>query len=327
MQANGDPKLMKDFAGKRVWVAGAGGMVGTALVRRLSSEDCSILAPTRAELDLTRQQDCENWVVANKPDMVFLAAAKVGGIIANRDFPAEFAYKNQSIQMNVINSTFKAGIQKLVFLGSACMYPRDAVQPLKEDQLMTGPLEPTNEAYGVAKLAGMQLCQSYRRQYGVDFITVLPTNSYGPKDNYDLETSHVPAALMVKCHQAKQKGDEFLPVWGSGRPTRDFLHVDDMADGIVALAKRYSGEAPVNLGSGVETSIQELAEAVKKAVGFDGVLQFDANKPDGAPRKVLDTSFMKNIGWQPRHNISSGMKHAYDWYLDNIVGAESSELA
>lgn len=303
-----------DVRGKRVWVAGHAGMVGSALVRRLAFEDCTVLTAPRAALDLTRQTDVESWVRANKPDLVLLAAAKVGGIIANRDLPADFAYINQVIQTNVIHAAHRIGVEKLVFLGSACMYPRGGVQPLAEDQLMTGPLEPTNEAYAVAKIAGMQLCQSYRRQYGADFITVLPTNSYGPKDNYDPLTSHVPAALMVKCHEAKVSGASSVEVWGSGNPTRDFLHVDDMADGILAATKLYSGTAPVNIGSGTETSIRELADAIADAVGFEGMLKFDASKPDGAPRKILDISKMKSLGWTPHYSLPSGMKHAYEWY-------------
>jgi GDP-L-fucose synthase len=309
---------MVNLEGKKVWVAGASGMVGSAIVRRIKREACVILAPSRKELDLTRQQQVEDWVAINKPDVVFLASAKVGGIVANRDYPADFAYINQVIQSNVIHSAFKFSVEKLVFLGSACMYPRDVSQPLCEDQIMTSALEPTNEAYGVAKIAGMQLCQSYRRQHGADFITVLPTNSYGPCDNYDLETSHVPAALMVKCHNAKIAREGHIEVWGSGTPTRDFLHVDDMADGIVELAVNYSDEAPVNLGSGTETSIRELAMAISEAVGFQGDLQFDASKPDGAPRKLLDNTKMCALGWEPKHSLLSGMEHAYEWYKKNV---------
>jgi len=305
-----------EIAGKRVWIAGHTGMVGSALVRRLTSEDCTLLTAGRAELDLTRQADVENWVEANKPDLVLLAAAKVGGIIANRDFPADFSYDNQVIQTNIMHAAFKAGAEKLVFLGSACMYPRDAKQPLVEDQLMTGPLEPTNEAYGTAKLAGMQLCQSFRRQHGADFITVLPTNSYGPNDNYDPVTSHVPAALMVKCHEAKESGAPHIEVWGSGKPARDFLHVDDMVDAIISVTRHYSDEAPINIGSGTETSISELAEAIAGAVGFGGDLKFDASKPDGALRKILDSKKLTALGWKPRYSLQSGMKHAYDWYRE-----------
>jgi len=303
-----------EIVGKRVWVAGHAGMVGSALVRRLGCENCTVLTVSREALDLTRQADVERWVEANKPDLVFLAAAKVGGIIANRDFPADFAYINQVIQTNIIYACFKAGVEKLIFLGSACMYPRTAEQPLVEDQIMTGLLEPTNEAYGVAKIAGMQLCQSMRRQHGVDFITVLPTNSYGPHDNYDPVTSHVPAALMVKCHEAKASSAPYVEIWGSGSPTRDFLYVDDMADGIISAAKLYSEEAPVNIGSGVETSIAGLAEAIAEAVGYKGKLRFDPDKPDGAPRKILDNTKLKALGWKPNYSLTSGMKHAYEWY-------------
>ena len=312
---------MSDFnlKGKRIWVAGHTGMVGSALMRRLATEDCLLLSATHGALDLTRQADVEDWVHENKPDLVFLAAAKVGGIVANRDFPADFSYINQAIQSNVIQASFDSGVEKLVFLGSACMYPRTAPQPMSEDQMMTGPLEPTNEAYAVAKIAGMQLCRSIRLQHGRDFITVLPTNSYGPCDNYDPVTSHVPAALMFKCHQAKLAGAGFIDVWGSGKPTRDFLHVDDMADALILVARCYSDDAPINIGSGLETSIHALAEAISAAVGFKGELRFDAGKPDGAPRKILDNSKLNALGWEPKHTLQSGMKHAYDWFLENVA--------
>lgn len=303
-----------DLTGKRVWVTGHTGMVGSALARRLEEDDCTILTAARGELDLTRQSDVETWAQANKPDLVLMAAAKVGGIVANRDYPADFAYINQVIQTNVIEASYRAGAEKLVFLGSACMYPRDAAMPLSEDQLMTGLLEPTNEAYGMAKLAGMQLAQAYRAQHGADFVTVLPTNSFGPGDNFDPVTSHVPAALMLKCHEAKLAGADHIEVWGSGTPTRDFLHVDDMADGIIHVAQHYSDAAPINISSGVETSIRALAEAIQGAVGFEGTLKFDHTKPDGMPRKVLDPSKLTALGWQPRQTLASGMEHAYAWF-------------
>lgn len=302
------------FRGKKVWVAGHTGMVGGAIVRRLASEDCEPLVATQQELDLTRQTDVENWVNANRPDIVFLAAAKVGGIVANRDYPADFGYINQMIQCNVIEAALRTDVEKLVFLGSACMYPKNCQQPLTEQQLMSGPLEPTNEAYAMAKLAGMQLCQSYRRQHGADFITVLPTNSYGPGDNFDPVTSHVPAALMLKCFNAKKTGAKHIDVWGSGKPTRDFIHVDDMADGVVFAAKHYGDGAPINIGSGIETSIRELAETIQSAVGFEGELKFDPSKPDGMLRKVLDPSKMRALGWEPRYSLASGMEHAYQWF-------------
>ncbi len=311
------PKLCYDLLGKRVWVAGHTGMVGSALVRRLKREGCTILTVGREQLDLTRQADVENWVAANQPDLVFWAAAKVGGIVANRDYPADFAYINQVMQTNAISACYQQGVEKFIFLGSACMYPRAAAQPLVEHQIMSGPLEVTNEAYGVAKIAGMQLCQSYRQQYGSDFVTVLPTNSYGPGDNYDLETGHVPAAIMVKCHRARVEGRPAISVWGSGAPTRDFLHVDDMADGIVRVAKYYSDIAPINISSGQEVSIQELVTTICEATGFSGQVEFDSTKPDGALRKVLANSKLAQLGWAPEHTLLSGMKHAYDWYKKN----------
>ena len=310
---------MSFFKGKRIWIAGATGMVGASIVRNLSQKPCTLLIPTRSELDLTRQSETEAWARDAKPDIVFVAAAKVGGIAANSTYVADFGYINQVIQSNIIHSAFLAGAKKLVFLGSACMYPRSTSQPMHEDQILTGPLEPTNEPYAVAKIAGMNLCQGYRKQYGVDYITLVPTNSYGPHDNYDPETSHVPAALMVKFHEAKKTGKSTVDIWGTGTPTRDFLHVDDMAGAIVIAAEHYSSATPLNVGSGKEVSIAELASAISNAVGFGGDLVFDKTKPDGAPRKVLDTTKMLNLGWKPQYDLVSGMEHAYKWYQKNVA--------
>lgn len=297
--------------GKRVWVAGHRGMVGSALVRRLSTEDCDILTASKAELDLLRQDAVENWMAENSPDVIFLAAAKVGGIHANNTRPAEFLYENLMIEANVIHAAYKAEVEKLVFLGSTCIYPKYAPQPIPESALLTGSLEPTNEWYAIAKIAGIKLCQAYRRQYGCDFIAAQPTNLYGPGDNYDLDNSHVLPALLRKAHEAKITGAEELVVWGSGTPLREFLHVDDLADAVVHLAKVYSDEEHVNVGSGQEVSIRELAALVCKAVSFKGKLVFDASKPDGTPRKLSDISKLKKLGWDTSRTLREGIKAAY----------------
>lgn len=310
-------KLGFDLKGKRVWVAGHRGMVGAALVRRLASEDCEILAAGRAELDLRRQDAVERWVRDNRPEAVVVAAAKVGGIAANRDFPADFLYENLVIEANVIHAAHAAGVEKLLFLGSSCIYPKHAPQPMAEAALLTGPLEPTNEWYAIAKIAGVKLCQAYRRQFGDDFISAMPTNLYGPGDNFDLAGSHVLPALMRKAHEAKESGAGTLEVWGSGAPLREFLHVDDLADACVFLLKAYSGDEHVNVGSGREVSIRELAELVSEVVGFSGEVVFDATKPDGTPRKLLDTGKLDALGWSARTDLGRGIADTYRWYCDN----------
>lgn len=286
---------------------------------RLASEGCELLTVTHANLDLTRQADVEAWVAATRPQVVFLAAAKVGGIHANNTYPAEFLYDNLMMEANVIHSAWKTGVEKLVFLGSTCIYPKMAPQPIPEEALLTGPLEPTNEWYAIAKIAGIKLCQSYRRQYGCDFIAAQPTNLYGPGDNYDLQTSHVLPALLRKAHEAKLAGAKGMTVWGSGKPLREFLHVDDLADAIVFLAKHYSGDSHVNVGSGEEVSIRELAELVCRTVGFEGRLEFDASKPDGTPRKLADVSRLRNLGWDKARGLRSGLEQTYAAYLDDVV--------
>lgn len=303
--------------GKSVWVAGHRGMVGSALVRRLQSEGCSVLTANRDDADLTRQEEVERWMSANKPQVVFLAAAKVGGIQANNSYPAQFLYENLMIEANIIHAAFQTGVEKLVFLGSTCIYPKLAPQPMPEDALLTGPLEPTNEWYAIAKIAGIKLCQAYRKQYGCDFISAQPTNLYGPGDNYDLETSHVLPALLRKAHEAKISGARALTVWGSGKPLREFLHVDDLADAVVFLAKHYSGESQVNVGSGEEVSIGELAELICKVVGFEGDLDFDASKPDGTPRKLADVSKLEALGWSGARCLEEGLFETYQ-NLDNL---------
>lgn len=305
------------LAGKRVWVAGHRGMVGSALVRRLQSENCTILTVDRAALDLRRQQPVEDWIAANRPDAIFLAAAKVGGILANASRPAEFLHDNLAIQTNVIAAAQSAGVGKMVFLGSSCIYPRLAPQPITEDTLLTGPLEPTNEAYAIAKIAGLKMAAFYRREFGCDFISAMPTNLYGPGDNFDLANSHVLPALIRKAHEAKLAGAAELVIWGTGQPLREFLHVDDCADALVHLAKHYSGESHINVGVGLEISILDLASLVAQIVGFTGAIRTDPSKPDGTPRKLLSVDKLNGLGWQSRIALKDGIAATYRWYLDN----------
>lgn len=303
--------------GKKIWVAGHNGMVGKAVVRQLEKKNCEILTVDRQFLDLTIQQDVNNWLAHNKPDAVILCAAKVGGILANDNYPAEFIYQNLMIETNIINAAHTNEISKLLFLGSSCIYPKHAPQPIKESALLTGPLENTNEWYALAKIAGIKLCQAYRKQYGSNFISVMPTNLYGPYDNFNLETSHVVPALIRKTHEAlKEKNKEIL-VWGSGLPKREFLHVDDCAEGIIFLLENYSGFDHINLGSGEEVSIKKLIEMIKLIIGFKGQTYFDTSKPDGTPRKLLDSAKINNLGWSPRITLKEGLSDTFKWYLDN----------
>jgi GDP-L-fucose synthase len=310
-----------DLKGRRIFVAGHRGMVGGALLRRLVSENCTILTASRKELNLIDQTSVTNWITNNKPDVIFLAAAKVGGILANATYPAEFLYENLMIESNVIHAAHQAGVKKLVFLGSTCIYPKLAPQPIKEESLLTGPLETTNEWYAIAKIAGIKLCQAYRQQYGDDFISAQPTNLYGPGDNYDLQNSHVLPALLRKAHTAKQQNAKELVVWGTGTPLREFLHVDDLADAVVHLARNFSGSDPVNVGSGAEVSIRELAEQVCKTVGFKGELSFDTTKPDGTPRKLTDTTKLKSLGWNKARSLQQGLTETYAQVLKDGVFA------
>jgi GDP-L-fucose synthase len=303
---------------KRVWVAGHRGMVGSAIVRRLASEGCEVITAGRAELDLTDQAATYAWMADRKPDVVFLAAAKVGGILANDSFPADFLRDNLQIEVNIIEGARRAGVEKLVFLGSSCIYPKFAPQPMTEDALLTGPLEPTNEWYAIAKIAGIKLCQAYRKQYGLDFISAMPTNLYGPNDNFDLQSSHVMPALMRKAHEAKLRGDRQLVMWGTGTPRREFLHADDCADALVHLAKVYSGHSHVNVGTGEDISIAELTRLVAEVVGFDGEIVSDPSKPDGTPRKLMNIDLLKSLGWSPRISLREGVADAYRWFLENI---------
>jgi GDP-L-fucose synthase len=308
---------MYDLTGKRVFVAGHRGMVGSAIVRRLAGEKCEVLAAGRDELDLKNQAAVRAWFDRERPDAVILAAAKVGGILANDRYPADFLYDNLMIEANVIEAAFRVSVGKLLFLGSSCIYPKLAEQPIREDALLTGPLEPTNEWYAVAKIAGIKLCQAYRRQHGRDFISAMPTNLYGPGDNFDLGSSHVIPALIRKAHEAKTAGEASFTIWGSGTPRREFLHVDDLADACVFLLKAYSGDEHVNVGSGSDVTIAELAERVAQTVGFTGAIERDETKPDGTPRKLMDSSRLAALGWSPRIGLEDGLAATYEWFLEH----------
>lgn len=311
-----------DLRGKRVFLAGHRGMVGSAIVRRLAAEDCEILTVGRDELDLLDQAGVRRWMADHRPDAVVMAAAKVGGILANDRFPADFLYENIELQTNVIEAAFRSEVGKLLFLGSSCIYPKFAPQPIPEDALLTGPLEPTNEWYAIAKIAGLKLCQAYRRQHGVDYISAMPTNLYGPGDNFHLESGHVIPALMRKAHEAKQAGRKSLQVWGSGKPMREFLHVDDAADALVFLLKTYTGESHINVGTGQDITIAELARTVASVVDGDAKITFDTTKPDGTPRKLLDVSRLFATGWRPRYSLRSGLEQTYAWFLRHIEAGQ-----
>ena len=313
---------MYRLAGKRVWVCGHRGMAGSAIVRRLSGEDCTVLTAPRHTLDLRDGPAVRAWLAANKPDFVFMAAAKVGGILANRDFPADFLYDNLMIEANVIKGTAEAGVEKLLMLGSSCIYPKLATQPIQESALLTGPLEPTNEWYALAKIAGVKLCQAFRAQHGCDFISVMPTNLYGYGDNFDLHSSHVLPALIRKIHDARVIGHAAVEIWGTGSPLREFLNVDDLADACVHLAKTYSDPVAINVGSGQEISIKDLAHLIAGIVGFKGTLVFDASKPDGSPRKLLDCSRLHAMGWSPNIGLRDGIAETYRWYLAQLAGSD-----
>ncbi|NJD31275.1 MAG: GDP-L-fucose synthase [Gammaproteobacteria bacterium] len=305
-------------SGDRVFVAGHRGLVGAAIVRRLRRDGFpNLVLRTHAELDLRSQADVDAFFAAERPEYVFLAAAKVGGIHANDTYPADFIRDNLQIQTNVIDAAWRYRAKKLLFLGSSCIYPKLAPQPLREDSLLTGPLEPTNEWYAIAKIAGIKMCQAYRRQYGFDAISAMPTNLYGPGDNFSLENSHVLPALMRKFHEAKRSGAAEVVVWGTGKPRREFLHVDDLADAVVFLMRNYSDEGLVNVGCGNDLTIRELAETVAKVVGFEGTLRFDTSKPDGTPRKLLDVSRLSAMGWKAQVPLPEGLASTYRWYLDH----------
>ncbi len=302
---------------KRIWVAGHNGMVGSAIVRRLEQENCTILTADRAQLDLTRQEQVENWIDQHKPDAIFLAAAKVGGIHANDIYPADFLYENLAIETNIIRTAYSRNVEKLLFLGSSCIYPKETPQPIKPEQLLTGPLETTNEWYAVAKIAGIKLCQAYRKQHGCNFISLIPTNLYGPGDNYHPENAHVPAALIRRFHEAKLSGAKEVTIWGSGAPLREFMHVDDLADACVFSMRGYNDAEPLNVGTGEEVSIMGFAKMVAKIVGYDGQIKTDSNKPDGMRRKLIDSSKLNNMGWTPRYTLKEGVAEVYKEFCEN----------
>ena len=299
------------LSGKRVWVCGHKGMVGSAVVRRLASEGCEVLTADRSEADLINPAAVDAYMAKHKPHAIFMAAAKVGGILANDTQAAEFLYENTMIATNVIHAAHVHGAEKLLFLGSSCIYPKFAEQPIREDSLLTGPLEPTNEWYAIAKIAGVKMCQAYRKQYGSDFISAMPTNLYGPGDNYDLKTSHVLPALIRKAHEAKEAGETGMEIWGSGSPMREFLHADDCADGLVFLMKHYSEAEHMNLGSGTDIRIDDLARMVMDVVGLEGDLRKDTSKPDGTPKKLMDNSRIAALGWTPKIALRDGIKAVY----------------
>ncbi len=303
----------------KIYVAGHRGLVGSAIVRNLESKGyTNIIGRTHKELDLTDQAAVRAFFDEEKPDVVVLAAAKVGGINANNTQPAMFAYENMQIQCNIINESHKHNVKKLLFLGSTCIYPRMAPQPIPEDALLTGPLETTNEAYAIAKISGLEMCKFYKRQYGDDYISCMPTNLYGPHDNYDLSGSHVMPAMIRKFHEAKVNGNPTVELWGTGTPLREFLYVDDMADACVFLLENYDGEQHVNIGTGKEVSIKELAETVKKTVGYEGEIVWNKDMPDGTPRKLTDVTKLHSLGWKHKVDLEEGVKLAYEWFKENV---------
>lgn len=301
----------------KIYVAGHKGLVGSAILRKLQAEGyANIVTRSHEELDLERQERVEAFFKKERPEYVFLAAAKVGGILANSTYPAQFIYSNLAIQINVIHSSYLYGVKKLLFLGSSCIYPKYCPQPMKEEYLLSGYLEPTNEPYAIAKIAGIKMCQSYNRQYGTRFICAMPTNLYGPNDNFDLQTSHVLPALIRKFHEAKEKGDDEVIIWGTGSPRREFLHVDDLSDACLFLMRNYESSDIINIGTGKDISIKELAEMIARIVDFHGNLKFDTSKPDGMPQKLLDVSKINNLGWKPKIKLEEGIIQTYKWYLN-----------
>ena len=312
---------------RRIWVAGHRGMVGSAIVRCLEARGETVLKVSRADLDLRDQPSVTSWLTRNRPDAIVFAAAKVGGIHANDTLPADFLYDNIALETNVIHGAHVAGIDRLVFLGSSCIYPKFAPQPIREDALLTGPLEPTNEWYAIAKIAGIKLCQAYRKQYGRHYISVMPCNLYGPGDNFDLMSSHVMPALMRKFHEARMTGAPTVSIWGSGTPLREFLHVDDLARGVVFCLDQYDEYEHINCGAGSDVTIAELARLVKDAVGYSGELVMDPSKPDGTPRKLMDSGRIHALGWQPEIELRNGIAATYRWFVDNVADAKQAAAA
>lgn len=304
---------------RNIWVAGHNGMVGSAITRFLRSKGESVITVSRSDLDLRDQGSVTSWLLRNKPDIVVFAAAKVGGIFANDTLPADFIYDNLALETNVIHGAHSAGIERLVFLGSSCIYPKNAAQPIKEEELLTGPLEPTNEWYAIAKIAGIKLCQAYRKQYGRRYISVMPCNLYGERDNFDLTSSHVLPALMRKFHEAKAEGRQTVTVWGTGTPLREFLHVDDLAKGVAFCMDNYDEYGHINCGAGTEISIRDLAATVSDAVGFGGSIVFDETKPDGTMRKLMDSTRIRDLGWKPTISLQEGIASTYRWFLESNV--------
>jgi len=301
--------------GKRVFVAGHNGMVGSAILRRLAREDCSVLTSARDRLDLTRQQAVEDWMHLHRPEIVVIAAAKVGGILANTRYPVDFLHDNLMIEANLIRAAYQTGVQKLLLLGSSCIYPRAAAQPIREDSLLTGPLEPTNQWYAIAKIAGIKLVQAYRQQFGADFISAMPCNLYGPHDNFHPTDSHVIPGLLRRFHEATGAGDASVTCWGSGRPRREFLFVDDLADACIFLLQTYSRPEPINIGTGVDMAVSELAAAVKHVTGFTGEIRWDPSKPDGTMLKRMDVSRLTGLGWQSSTGFREGLQQTYEWFI------------
>jgi len=303
---------------RKIWVAGHNGMVGSAISQQLEENGEIVLKVSRSDLDLRDQVSVTNWMKRNKPDVVVFAAAKVGGIYANNTLPADFLYDNIALETNVIHGAHLADVNRLIFLGSSCIYPKFAPQPIREDALLTGPLEPTNEWYAIAKIAGIKLCQAYRKQYGRDYISVMPCNLYGERDNFDLMSSHVIPALMRKFHEAKVSGSSTVTIWGTGTPLREFLHVRDLARGVIFCIDNYSEFEHINCGAGTDITILELASLIKIVTGFEGEIILDAEKPDGTPRKLMDSSRIKNLGWKPTISLSEGIRDTYKWFLKNV---------
>ncbi|MBM3550233.1 MAG: GDP-L-fucose synthase [Alphaproteobacteria bacterium] len=310
---------------ERIWVAGHRGMVGSAITRLLESQGRKLLAVDRSTLDLRRQSELEAWLRANRPTAIIFAAAKVGGILANSSYPADFIYDNLTIQTNVIHGAHQTGVNRLVFLGSSCIYPKFAAQPIVESSLMTGPLEPTNEWYAIAKIAGVMTCQAYRRQHGRRYISVMPCNLYGPNDNFDLQSGHVLPALMRKFHEAKLSRAPEVVVWGTGAPLREFMHVDDLARGVVCCLDSYDEYEHINCGAGMDHTIRDIAETIARVVGYEGSLVFDASKPDGTPRKIMDSSRIRVLGWKPKIALEEGLASTYQWYLRHVADAAEAE--